>query len=141
MEYSRGTVLHTRDGDAQTPVSLWNRSNIRTAVSIEGGRQWRLVDAYLGTAVEREIKELLSRGGVVGGGSAGATIEGSFLVRGQPGNALNRDGDNKVMMSPGYETGFALFQDSAIDQHVIVRHRENDLAPVIAMHHGLLGWH
>ena len=34
-----------------------------SGVIIDGGRQWRLADAYLGTAVEREIKALLARGG------------------------------------------------------------------------------
>lgn len=90
------TVLHTRDRRRANSSEFVEPLKHASAVWIEGGRQWRLVDAYLGTAVEREIKELLSRGGVVGGGSAGATIQGSFLVRGQPGNALNRDGDNKV---------------------------------------------
>jgi cyanophycinase len=41
------------------------------------------VDAYLNTSVEKEIKKLLDRGGVVGGTSAGATIQGSYLVRGR----------------------------------------------------------
>ena len=43
------------------------------------------------------------------------------------------------MMAPGHEAGFALLPDVAIDQHVIVRHRENDLASVIAAHPQLLG--
>ncbi len=43
------------------------------------------------------------------------------------------------MMVPGHEAGFALLPQSAIDQHVIVRHRENDLDPVIAAHPELLG--
>jgi len=110
-----------------------------SGVWIEGGRQWRLADAYLGTAVEREIKALLARGGVVGGSSAGATIQGSFLVRGDPARPGNPDGDNTIMMVPGHETGFGLLASSAIDQHVIVRHRESDLDPVIAKHPELLG--
>ena len=39
-------------------------------------------DSYSGTRTETEIKALLARGGVVGGSSAGATIQGSYLVRG-----------------------------------------------------------
>jgi cyanophycinase len=82
---------------------------------------------------------LLARGGVVGGSSAGATIQGSYLVRGAPAAPGNPDGDNTIMMVPGHETGFALLPDSAIDQHVIARHRESDLVPVIASHPKLLG--
>ena len=47
--------------------------------------------------------------------------------------------DNRIMMAPGHETGFGLFTNTAIDQHVDVRHRENDLAPVMKAHPELLG--
>jgi hypothetical protein len=51
-----------------------------SGVWILGGWQWRHADAYLDTAVEREIKALLARGGVGFGSSAETTILGSFLV-------------------------------------------------------------
>ena len=44
---------------------------------------------------------MLARGGVVGGSSAGTTIQGSYLVRGA------REG-NHIMMAKGYEAGFWL---------------------------------
>ena len=69
----------------------------------------------------------------MGGSSAGATIQGSFLVRGAPSD------DNRIMVSAGHTKGFGLLPNSAIDQHVIVRHRERDLGPVIAKHRNLLG--
>ena len=53
-----------------------------TFVSIDGGRQWRLADAYLGTRVERELRNVLKRGGVIAGNSAGASILASYQVRG-----------------------------------------------------------
>ncbi|PYU42209.1 MAG: hypothetical protein DMG54_16885 [Acidobacteria bacterium] len=53
-----------------------------TFVFIDGGRQWRLADAYLGTRVERELRNVLKRGGVIAGNSAGASILASYLVRG-----------------------------------------------------------
>lgn len=110
-----------------------------TAVFIDGGRQWRLADAYLGTAVEREIKALLSRGGIVMGGSAGASIQASFLVRGAPSTPKYPDGDNTIVMSPGHEAGFGLLPDSAIDRHVDARGREEDLDVVVKKHPELLG--
>ncbi len=133
------TVLHTTDRNRANSEEFVAPLKHASAIWINGGRQWRLADAYLGTAVEREIKALLARGGVVGGGSAGATIQGSYLVRGASAIPGNPDGDNTIMMSPGHEKGFGLLRNSAIDQHVIVRHREGDLDPVIAAHPDLLG--
>ncbi len=65
-----------------------------TFVFIDGGRQWRLADAYLGTRVERELRNVLKRGGVIAGSSAGASILASYLVRGDPAGA-------EIMMAKG----------------------------------------
>ena len=139
FELAHVTVLHTTDRKRANSEEFVEPLKHASGVWITGGRQWRLTDAYLGTAVEREIKALLARGGVVGGSSAGATIQGSFLVRGASAVPGNPDGDNTIMMSPGHEVGFGLLRDSAVDQHVIVRHREGDLDQVIAAHPALLG--
>lgn len=136
---SHVVVLHTRDRKLANSSEFVEPLRHATCVWFEGGRQWRLVDAYLGTRVEKEIKALLARGGIVGGSSAGATIQGSYLVRGASGTPDNPDGDNTIMMAAGHEVGFGLLPHSAIDQHVIVRHREDDLAQVIAAHPKLLG--
>ena len=101
-------------------------------VWLGGGRQWRLADSYLHTRTERELHAVLARCGVIGGSSAGATIQGSYLVRG----AVE---GNEVMMAKGHEQGFGFLKNSAIDQHVNTRHRENDLTPVITTHPELLG--
>lgn len=135
----RVTVLHTRDRVRADSAEFVEPLRHASGVWIDGGRQWRLADAYLGTAVEREIKAVLARGGVVGGGSAGATIQGSFLVRGAPGTPRNPDGDNTIMISPWHEKGFGLIANSAIDQHIDTRGRENDLQSVITVHPELLG--
>ena len=42
-----------------------------------GGRQWRFVDAYEETAALPLIHAVLQRGGVIGGSSAGASIQAS----------------------------------------------------------------
>ncbi len=75
---------------------------------------------------------MLRRGGVIGGSSAGATIQGEFLVRGHP---LG----NTVMMAEGYERGFAFLPGVAIDQHFAQRSRQPDLLPVVKRHPKLLG--
>ena len=126
------TVLHTRDRAVADSEEFVKALKTARAVWFVGGRQWRLVDSYLHTRTEKEIHKLLDRGGVVAGSSAGATIQGSYLVRGA------REG-NTLMMAPGYEQGFDLLHKAAIDQHLLTRHRENDLLQVIDAHPDLLG--
>ena len=133
------TELHTRNREKANSDAFVEPLRHAAGVWIDGGRQWRLVDTYAGTAVEREIKALLARGGVVFGSSAGASILASFLVRGAPATDGNPDGDNTIMVAPGYETGFGLLPNSAIDQHVEERARETDLDSVVATHPELLG--
>jgi len=127
-------VLHTTDRQVADSAAFVAPLLDATGVWLQGGRQWRLADAYLGTRTLKELFALLDRGGVIGGGSAGATIQGSYMVRG----SSNPD-DNTIMMAPGHETGFALFTNTAIDQHVDARGRENDLAVVMKAHPELLG--
>ncbi|MCX6955185.1 MAG: cyanophycinase [Verrucomicrobia bacterium] len=126
------TQLHTRDRKLADTEEFTAPLRTARAVWLTGGRQWRLVDAYLGTRTHREILAVLARGGVVGGSSAGASIQASYLVRGAP------EG-NKIMMAPGHEQGFALLRDTAIDQHVNTRERADDLRPVLKKHPALLG--
>jgi aminobenzoyl-glutamate utilization protein B len=126
------TVLHTRDrsrADSEAFVAPLLQAR---GVWFGGGRQWRLVDAYLGTRTQRELEAVLARGGVIGGTSAGATIQGSYLVRGA------REG-NQIMMAKGYEEGFGYLHGVAVDQHLLTRLRLEDLAGVVAARPGLLG--
>ncbi|MFQ3168325.1 MAG: cyanophycinase [Limisphaerales bacterium] len=125
-------LLHTRDRDVANSDEFVVVLRDAKAVWFGGGRQWRLVDAYLGTKTEAAIHDVLKRGGVIGGSSAGATIQGSYLLRGAP------EG-NQIMMSPGHEKGFGYIRNSAIDQHLLARKRENDMLPVIRKHPHLLG--
>ena len=126
------TVLHTRDRKVADSEAFTAPLRAATAVFIGGGRQWRLVDAYKGTRTETELRAVLDRNGLISGTSAGATIQGSYLVRGSPQS-------NKILMAPGYERGFGYLSNVAIDQHVTQRGRESDLSVVVAAHPGLLG--
>jgi cyanophycinase len=126
------TVIHTRDrveADSDGFVAPLKKAR---AVWFNGGRQWRIIDSYLGTRTQREIEAVLERGGVIGGSSAGATIQGSYLVRGA------RDG-NDILMAKGYEQGFGYVRGVAIDQHILPRNRADDLVQVIGAHPELLG--
>jgi cyanophycinase len=126
------TVLHTRDRTVADGEAFVAPLRAATAVWIVGGRQWRLADSYGGTRTERALHELLARGGLIAGASAGATIMGSYLVRGSPSG-------NDILMAPGHERGFGFLRNVAIDQHVGARGREGDMAKVVAAHPGLLG--
>lgn len=73
------TVLHTIDRANSDSDSFVEPLRKATGVWILGGFPERMVKMYLGTKTERAIKDLLSRGGVVGGESAGAMIQASWL--------------------------------------------------------------
>ncbi|MFI5457094.1 MAG: amidohydrolase [Isosphaerales bacterium] len=126
------TVLHTRDRALADTEAFVAPLKTARGVWFGGGRQWRLVDAYLGTRTQRELEAVLARGGVIGGSSAGATIQGSYLVRGA------REG-NHIMMAHGYEEGFGYLRGVAIDQHLLTRGRQDDLVEVVDKKPGLLG--
>jgi cyanophycinase len=104
------------------------------AVWFDGGRQWNIVDSYAGTRAYTEFHKLLDRGGAIGGSSAGATIQGEYLVRGDTAGA-------HIVMTkePNHQKGFAFLRRSAIDQHINTRNRWDDLDPVIAKYPRLLG--
>lgn len=129
------TVLYTNDRAVADSAEFTKPLETATGIWFVGGRHWRIADAYLGTRTLKGFFNVLDRGGVVGGGSAGATIQGSYMVRG---SAV--PDDNTIMMAPGHEIGFGFLNNATIDQHVDVRHRENDLAAVIQAHPDLLGF-
>jgi cyanophycinase len=123
--------------DARTPAAASDKEFLASlekagGIWFTGGRQWRLVDAYLDTPAEEVFHAVLQRGGVIGGSSAGASIQASYLVRGSP---LG----NEEMMAEGYERGFGFLPGTAIDQHFSQRDRRSDLQEVINAHPELLG--
>ena len=125
-------VLDTTDRAKANSAQFVAPLKQATFVFIDGGRQWRLTDAYLDTRVVRELRNVLKRGGVIAGSSAGASVLASYLVRGDPKTA-------DIVMAEGHERGFGLLANRAIDQHISERGREHDLEPVIAAHPKLLG--
>jgi len=125
------TVLHTRDRAVADTEEFVRPIKEARGVFFSGGRQWRLADSYLNTRTQEELFVLLDRGGVVGGSSAGATIQGSFLVRGDTkGNAL---------MIGDHIEGFGFLKNVGIDQHLLKRNRQFDMIEVIEKKPELLG--
>jgi cyanophycinase len=125
------TVLHTIDRDESNSEEFVQPIKQARGVWFGGGRQWRLADSYLDTRVHEELWTLLERGGVIGGSSAGATIQGSYLARG--------DTETNTIMMGDHEVGLAFVKNVAIDQHLLVRNRQFDLIEIIEARPELLG--
>jgi len=117
------SVLHTHDRKKADTEDFAKPLTTATGVWFGGGRQWRLTKAYGGTKTETEFHQVLERGGVIGGSSAGATIQGSFLARG--------DTSGNTIMVGDVQRGFGFMKNTAIDQHVVARGREKDLIKVL----------
>ena len=129
---TRIEVLHTRNRRVADMEAFAGPLRDATGVWISGGRQYRLVDVYLNTQTHRELDALLSRGGVLGGNSAGASALASYLLRGGAGS-------NQVVVDHDRSEGFGFLRGVAVDQHLLARGRENDLIGVLRNHPELLG--
>jgi len=125
------TILHTNNRAEADSEAFVQPIREARGVWFGGGRQWRLADSYLNTRTHRELEALLARGGVIGGSSAGATIQGSYLARG--------DTSNNTIMMGDHEVGLGFVKNVAIDQHLLRRNRQFDLIEVIEAHPDLLG--
>jgi cyanophycinase len=127
-------MLHTADPKVADTEAFAATLRDARGIWFNGGRQWNCVDSYANTLTLREFREVLNRGGVIGGSSAGATIQGDYLVRGAV------EGPQIVMTpEPEHQHGFAFLRRSAIDQHINTRNRWDDIIPVIQKYPNLLG--
>jgi cyanophycinase len=127
-------MLHTHDPKVADTDAFAAALRTANAVWFNGGRQWNIVDSYRNTLTYREFHNVLARGGVIGGSSAGATIQGDYLVRGAVAGP-------QIMMTPEkeHERGFNFLRRTAIDQHINTRNRWDDLIPVMQKMPDLLG--
>lgn len=127
-------MLHTHDPKVADTEAFAAMLKDADAVWFVGGRQWNIVDSYAGTRTYRAFHDVLARGGVIAGSSAGATIQGEYLVRGDTRGA-------QIMMTEesNHQEGFKFLRRSAIDQHIDARNRWEDLGPVIQKFPNLLG--
>lgn len=124
-------ILHTRDSAQANDENFIEPIKTATGIFFTGGRQWRIADAFLNTRAHEEMFKLLDRGGVIAGSSAGATIQGSYLARG--------DSNNNQIMMGDHETGLGFITNMAIDQHVLARNRQFDMFGILDNRPELLG--
>jgi cyanophycinase len=129
-------VLHTRDRSVANSDEFVKPLRQARGVWFEGGSHWRHADAYLDTKVHQELFALLDRGGVIGGGSAGAHIQSDFMeVSRNP----DQEFSERTLPSADWRRGFGLLKHVAIDVHVLARNRQFDLLGVIQSHPDMLG--
>ena len=125
------TILHTRDRKVADSDAFVQPLREAKAVWISGGNPGRFMATFRGTKVEKELKGLLQRGGILGGESAGAIVQGSYTIRGNP--------NKPVLMVKGSEKGIGLLKDVAINAHVTANKRENELITIIDRYPKLIG--
>ncbi|MCH7904603.1 MAG: cyanophycinase [Armatimonadetes bacterium] len=127
------TWIHTKDREkSDTDEEFLEPLKDAGGVWFGGGRQWNLVDSYMDTKAHDLMRDVLKRGGVIGGSSAGASIQAEFLARGDPLGNLN-------IIAPGYLRGLGFLPGAAVDQHFTQRGRQKDMTELMKAYPQVLG--
>jgi cyanophycinase len=124
-------LMHTHDLRTANSEAFIAPLKRATGVYFVGGRQWRIADCYLNTLTHQAFFDVLKRGGVIAGSSAGASIQGSFLWRG--------DTKGPEILIGDHTQGLGFLKNSVIDQHVLRRNRQFDLVNLIEKAPQLIG--
>lgn len=134
MGVKHATFIHTKDRNkADSDEDFLAALKGATGIFFGGGRQWNFSDSYYGTTAHRLMQDVLDRGGVIAGSSAGASIQGRYLARATPIG-------NSDIMAPGYERGgLGFIGGVAIDQHFSQRGRQKDMVKLMQTYPQLLG--
>jgi cyanophycinase len=114
-------TLHTHSREQANDPAFVKPLTQATGVWLTGGIQSRLIDTYHGTLVERELRNVLARGGVIAGTSAGAAVMSQVMILGGNPHAV-------------IGTGFGFLPGVVVDQHFQNRHRLDRLLGVLAVH-------
>jgi cyanophycinase len=125
-------VLAARDREEVESKEFTDTLASAKGIWFGGGRQWRFVDAYAGTKAVELFQDVLKRGGVIGGSSAGASIQAEFLCRGNPMG-------NEEIVCEGYDRGLGFLRGVAIDQHFTQRNRFQDMLNLVKTYPQFLG--
>ena len=101
-------------------------------VWFDGGNQSLYFAAYQDTKAAPLFHDVLRRGGVIGGTSAGTTIQGDYLVGGK---------DRKQASGPHkeYPRSLHFLPGTAVDQHFTRRNRFGDMTLLLKNHPRFLG--
>ena len=124
--FDKVSVLHSNDRAVTTSSEFATPLRSATAVWFGGGSQQRIADAYLDTPLEDALYEMMQRGVVIGGTSAGAAIQSRVMIAG---------GSDE----PKISTGLDLLPGAIVDQHFLKRNRIPRLLAAIRSHVDLIG--
>lgn len=126
-------LLHTTDREIANSDTFVEPLRRARAIWFAEGNSWRHQDSYLDTKVHKEVLALLDRGGVVGGGSAGARIQSDYLPLRSP------EPPQRAIPRARWRSGFALLSNVVIDVHVLARNRQFDLIGMVKANPEMLG--
>jgi cyanophycinase len=114
-------VLHTRSRETADTPEFSEPLVTATGVWFVGGNQNKIVDAYLDTRTEERLHDVLRRGGVIGGTSAGSAIMSRVMIRGG-------------RTEPVIGHGLGFLSGAIIDQHFLKRRRQPRLVEAVRAH-------
>lgn len=124
---ARFDFLHTDDPEVADSPKFTRMLEQATGVWIAGGAQGRLTYRYGERRVEALLRQIVAKGGVVGGTSAGASVMSGLMIRyGSPTEAV-------------LDRGFGIAGRVVIDQHFSERGRFPRLLGVLEDNPGYLG--
>ena len=121
------TILHTRSKEKANDPSFLKPLDKATAIWFGGGSQSEIADTYVGTLAEEKFHQVLNRGGVIGGSSAGAAImTKTMIARKKP--------------IPQISIGLGFLPGAIVDQHFIKRKRQVRLVNAVTAFPQLVGF-
>lgn len=119
-------VARTRARGDKACLDLASKIRQATGVWITGGRQSVTAEYYSGSEIETELHQLLERGGVIGGTSAGAAVMSRVMIT---------EGRKQAKITQGLD----LFHGAVVDQHFMHRNRLTRLRGVLDQHPHAIG--
>lgn len=133
MGASRVDVIDIETREAANDEALAALVRQATGIFVTGGVQLRLISILGGTLVNDAMNEVIGRGGVYCGTSAGAAVVSShMIVTGKRGMLVRR---GMVDLAPG----LGLVENVIIDQHFSQRGRLGRLIAAIGMNPRFMG--
>ncbi|MEM9051058.1 MAG: cyanophycinase [Bacteroidota bacterium] len=109
-------ILHTRNREEANSNEFCSGLREATGVFFLGGNTQRILDAYKGTQVEAELRNLLARDGIIAGVSAGSGAQGSLFF------------DHRL------QRGFQFLEGTIIMNHFLSRNKQFDHSDEISRH-------
>lgn len=126
--------------EVDSPENLAKLDGV-TAVFFSGGDQNNLTAYLAGTKFLEKVRDIYQTGGVIGGTSAGAAIMSKVMITGKESFNSDEERSFEVIKKGNVLTaeGFGFVTSAVIDQHFIIRKRQNRLISVVLEHPNLKG--